>query len=378
MTHMRPIYIAAGGTGGHIFPAIALADKLAAQNYDIRFCTDKRGMAYYAHFSHFPVHVIAAGTIFGGRVFSVFFQLMVLIGGILHALYVLLHRRPAVIVGFGGYPSIPPLIAAWLLRVPILIHEQNAYMGRANRLMVYLRAHIATGFEHTAGIPRWGRKRVVFTGNPVRKEVVEATRGKYRFLTQNRPFDLLIFGGSQGAAIFNQVIPEALSNLPHKLRRRLRVTYQSHRRDMPVLLDVFAKANIYTEIRDFFNNMPYRMRRAHLVISRAGASTITELQTLGVPAIVVPFPGSLDQDQAHNARHLVRKGAAWLMLQESFNAARVTAYLEDLMTSPKKLRSAAECAVSLRDLTSADYLADYTLCVARRDVFTRKKECVTL
>lgn len=360
------ILLAAGGTGGHIFPAVALAGELAEEGYEVHFATDKRGMAFSSHFNDCETHALVAATVYGGGIFALPVRLLRLAYSLLQAFVLILRVRPSVVVGFGGYPSFAPSLMAMLLRVPVLVHEQNAVFGRANRMLARLGAHVATSFKDTSDLPKRARRRTRRTGNPLRNSVIEETSGGYRFLSSSRPFDLLIFGGSQGAQVFNKVVPEAMSRLPEPLRKRLRITHQSRAADMTTLLKVYNDAGIYAEIRDFYDDMPRRIRRAHLVICRAGASTVSELAAIGAPSILVPLPGALDADQLNNTRELASKGGCWVMPQPLFLAGRLAAKIEALMENPDRLLEASEAARSVRVLDAARKLSRYSICLAHR------------
>jgi UDP-N-acetylglucosamine--N-acetylmuramyl-(pentapeptide) pyrophosphoryl-undecaprenol N-acetylglucosamine transferase len=360
------ILLAAGGTGGHIFPAVALASELKGEGYEVHFATDKRGMAFSSHFADWETHSLVAATVYGGGMFALPLRVLRLTYSLLQALFLILRLRPAAVVGFGGYPSFAPSLIAILLRTPVLVHEQNAVFGRANRMLARLGAYVATSFKDTANLPKRARRRTRRTGNPLRSSVINETTGGYRFLSTARPFDLLIFGGSQGAQVFNKVVPEALSRLSAPLRKRLRVTHQSRAADMTELLEVYNRAGIYAEIRDFYNDMPRRIRRAHLVVSRAGASTVSELAAIGAPSILVPLPGALDADQLNNTRELASKGGCWVMPQSLFLAGRLAAKIEALMENPERLLEASEAARSVRVLDAARKLSRYAICLAHR------------
>jgi UDP-N-acetylglucosamine--N-acetylmuramyl-(pentapeptide) pyrophosphoryl-undecaprenol N-acetylglucosamine transferase len=360
------ILLAAGGTGGHVFPALSLAEELRAKEFDVRFVTDQRGRRYFDDLHTEHVHILPAATVYGGGVIKLPWRMVKLVLGIFVAFVILLRARPRAVVGFGGYPSFAPCLVARLLAVPVLVHEQNAVFGRANRLLARLGAYVATSFSDTALLPRSARRRTRRTGNPIRPLVRAEMQGGYRFLSLSRPFDLLIFGGSQGASIFNRVVPQAIAMLSVEERRRLRVTHQAQKNDMTTLLQAYNAADVYAEIRDFFTDMPRRIRRAHLVISRAGASTVSELSAIGAPSILVPLPGSLDADQLHNTRDLVGHGGAWVMQQKAFVPARLAAYLSHLMANPDKLRVAAQAARSCGTHDAVAKLGRYVLCLANR------------
>ena len=366
MSKSSYILLAAGGTGGHVFPALSLAEELEGKGYAVRFVTDVRGRRYFSG-DHLPqLHILPAATVYGGGLFKLPWRVIKMALGILVAFSILVRARPRVVVGFGGYPSFAPCFVARLLAIPVLVHEQNAVFGRANRILARLGAYVATSFSDTLLLPRRARRRTRRTGNPIRPMVKAEMQGGFRFLSTSRPFDLLIFGGSQGAAIFNRVVPEAIAMLSEEERRRLRVTHQAQKSDMTRLLNQYNSAEVYAEIRDFFDDMPRRIRRAHLVISRAGASTISELSAIGAPSILVPLPGSLDADQLNNARDLVRCGGAWVMQQKAFIPSRLAAYLSNLMADPEKLRVAAQAARSCGSGDAVVKLGRYAVCLANR------------
>lgn len=366
MSNAPLVYLAAGGTGGHVFPALALGTHLRQAGFDVHLITDRRGMRFANHFGDMPVHTLAAGTIYGGGVLALPWRVVKLITGLLAALWILVRQRPAVVVGFGGYPSFAPSIIARLLMIPVLVHEQNAVFGRANRIVARFGAYVATSFNDTLKMPRRALRRTRRTGNPLRDEVRHEMRGGYRYLSPARPFDLLIFGGSQGATILNKVVPDAIALLTLEEKRRLRVTHQARTADMRDLLQKYNDADVFAEIRDFFDDMPRRIRRAHLVISRAGASTVSELAAIGAPSILVPLPGSLDADQLHNTRDLTHRGGAWVIPQNTFVAARLAARLSALMNDTDRLRTAAQAAREVGVEDAVVKLGRYVSCLAHR------------
>ena len=328
--------------------------------------TDRRGMAFKSQFGDIAVHTLPAATIYGGGLLKRPIGFVRIIYGFLAALILVLRLRPKLVVGFGGYPSFAPGLAARLLAIPVLVHEQNAVFGRANRMLAKLGAYIATSFSDTIGLSSRSRRRTRRTGNPLRPKVLAETQGGYRFLSHSRAFDLLIFGGSQGARVLNEVVPTAISYLSAEHKRRLRIVHQARVADMTDLLGRYNEAGVYAEIRDFFDDMPRRIRRAHLVICRAGASTVSELAAIGAPSILVPLPGSLDADQLNNTRDLVAKGGAWVMPQASFGAARLAARLEALLNDRDTLNMAAKAARSAGVLDATIKLGRYADCLASR------------
>ena len=358
------ILLAAGGTGGHVFPALALATELQRLDYDVRLVTDNRGMKFQSEFGDLQVHVMSAATIYGKGFLKIPFGIIRVFFSLLSALVLMVRLRPKLVIGFGGYPSFAPGVSACLLRIPVLVHEQNAVFGRANRMLAKLGAYVATSFSDTIGLSERTRRRTRRTGNPLRPKVLAETQSGYRFLSQTRAFDLLVFGGSQGARVLNQVVPDAISRLSDSHKRRLRIVHQARVDDMTDLLARYHDAGVYAEIRDFFDDMPRRIRRAHLVISRAGASTVSELAAIGAPSILVPLPGSLDADQLNNTRDLVSKGGAWVMPQATFVAGRLAARLDDLMNDRNKLSKVAQAAKSVGVLDATIKLGRYADCLA--------------
>lgn len=358
------ILLAAGGTGGHMFPASTLAGLLKAEGYDIHLATDRRGLAYVDRLEPMSVHKINAATVFGSGISSIPAKIIVLLYSFIQAATLIVRLRPAVIVGFGGYPSFAPVIMGLLMRRKVLIHEQNAVFGRANRMAALFGARIATSFTETTNVPKSARRRLRKTGNPLRRQILKAAQGGYRFIGNNRPLDLLVFGGSQGASIFDRVVPGAINLLPPELKRRLRVVQQVQKSSISRLLEAYADMGVYVELRDFFEDLPTRMRRAHLTVSRGGAATISELAALGAPAIVVPLPGSLDQDQARNAAELAAGGGCVVMPQAQLSEEALAAELQDLFANSERLTAISARAQVFAELDAGDRLARYALCLA--------------
>jgi UDP-N-acetylglucosamine--N-acetylmuramyl-(pentapeptide) pyrophosphoryl-undecaprenol N-acetylglucosamine transferase len=246
-----------------------------------------------------------------------------------------------------------------------LVHEQNAVLGRANRLAVKLGASLATSFPNTAGVPARAAARMRKTGNPLRADVLSTTQISYRSPTRSQSFDLLVFGGSQGAQIFSTVVPEAIALLPENTRKDLHLVQQVSKDHMADVLNTYGEMKVSSEIRDFFDDMPRRLRHAHLVICRGGASTISEICALGVPSIIVPLPGSLDQDQANNARDLAATGAAELILQKQFNAEDLADLLNKWLDDKARFETMSANARRLAEPEAAVRLARYAYCLAQ-------------
>jgi len=366
MTSPLRIVLAAGGTGGHLFPASALAEELKTQGHEVMLATDKRGMAYQNNLTAMPIYRVPAATVYGGGLFALPARILTLLWSVVSSLMLMLRLRPAIIIGFGGYPSFGPVMAGLLMRKPVLVHEQNAVLGRANRLAVKLGASLATSFPNTAGVPARAAARMRKTGNPLRADVLSTAQISYRSPMRSQAFDLLVFGGSQGARIFSTVVPEAIALLPEDKRENLRLVQQVSRDHMAGVLNSYGELKVSSEIREFFDDMPRRLRHAHLVICRGGASTISEISALGVPSIIVPLPGSLDQDQANNARDLATAGAAELILQKQFNAESLAAILNKWLDDKACFETMSTNARRLAEPEATVRLARYAYCLAQR------------
>jgi UDP-N-acetylglucosamine--N-acetylmuramyl-(pentapeptide) pyrophosphoryl-undecaprenol N-acetylglucosamine transferase len=273
--------------------------------------------------------------------------------------------QPAAVVGFGGYPSVPPLLAASLRKIPTLIHEQNGVIGRANRFLSGRVTAIATGFpgifDHHAALA----KKAVYVGNPIRPAVIAAAQIPYTAPAATEPFRLLIFGGSQGARIMADIVPGAVERLEPALQLRLRIMQQAREEDLERLRKAYARQQVDAEIAPFFADLPAHMAESHLVVSRSGASTVAELAAIGRPAILVPLPHALDQDQAANARVLEEAGGAIALSQDAFTPDRLAAEIAALAGDPERLSHMAQAAKSAGMLDAADQLADLVMRVSR-------------
>lgn len=355
-----PVLIAAGGTGGHLFPAESLANALAARGIIVELATDPRAQQYGGDFPA-RVHQIAAATPSGGTILARAKAILILMAGTFAALRLLRRLRPAAVVGFGGYPTVPPVLAASLLGIPTILHEQNAVMGRANRFLAGRVDAVATGFPALKGA---GEPIKTFhTGNPVRPSVIVASATPY---PDTGPFTLLVIGGSQGARIMADIVPAAIALLPEAARRDLRVAQQARGEDEARVRQAYADIGLAAEVLPFFADLPVRMAAAKLIIARAGASTVAELAVIGRPAILVPFPHALDQDQAENAAQLGAIGAAIVVAQQDFTPQWLAATLVKALQNPAELRARAASARSVGVTDAAERLTDLVMNLARR------------
>jgi UDP-N-acetylglucosamine--N-acetylmuramyl-(pentapeptide) pyrophosphoryl-undecaprenol N-acetylglucosamine transferase len=352
------ILLSSGGTGGHIFPAQAVAETLLARGYKLALVTDRRGSAYKGALMAIDTYAIQAAGVSGRGPFAKIAALGRLTAGYFQARRLLRYLKPNVIVGFGGYPTIPALLAASHLGIKSTIHEQNAVLGRANRILAPRATRIATAFKTTAFLRNADQIKAVWTGNPVRPEIVAMRDNAFPELGDGSPIRLLITGGSQGAAIFSAIVPTALSNLPADLRQRLHVTQQCREEDLTEVHKTYAKAGITADLSSFFEDIPQHLAAAHLLICRAGASTIAELATAGRPAILVPYPHAIDDHQTVNAARLCDSGGGWLMPDTDFTAETLSARLVSLFAMEKTLTMAARCAAQIGMPEATEKLAD--------------------
>jgi UDP-N-acetylglucosamine--N-acetylmuramyl-(pentapeptide) pyrophosphoryl-undecaprenol N-acetylglucosamine transferase len=351
-----PILLAAGGTGGHLFPAEALAVVLQQRGHRVALVTDRR-VADGDWAAQFPgdVHSIIAGTVTGAGMLARFRGGLRLVRGVFEANGLLGRIDPQVVVGFGGYPTVPPVLSASFRKVPTIIHEANAVMGRANRFLAPRVTAIATGFP--LADDAFGAK-MHFTGNPVRKPVLHAAETPYHPPVPGGDLKLLVFGGSQGARVMSDVLPPAIRHLPEALRARLVITQQARDEDHRRVESIYAELGIRHDIQPFFTDLPQRMADAHLVIGRSGAMTVTELGVIGRPSILVPLPGALDQDQAKNGAVLEKAGGAIMLPQSAFTPVSLADILERKMSEPARLARMAAAARTIGFANASAKLAD--------------------
>ena len=353
---MRPVVIAAGGTGGHFFPAEALAAELLGRGRRVALLTDARSRGLQSEaFAGGERFVIAGGGIAGRGFFRGARAVASLAAGTLQARRILGRLQPAAVVGFGGYPCLAPVLASRTLRrrPTVVLHEQNAVLGRANRFLARHAGLLALSHAATARVPAGARTRV--TGNPVRPGFAPQPYAPPDDLGTVR---LLVLGGSLGARVLGEVVPEALAALPDAWRGRIEVTQQCRSEDLARVRAAYAVAAIAARLAGFFEDVAALLAQAHLVISRAGASTVAELAVVGRPAILVPLPGAIDDHQAANASALATAGAAWVMPQPAFTPAALGAAIERLLGAPALLTGAAARAAALGRADAAARLAD--------------------
>jgi UDP-N-acetylglucosamine--N-acetylmuramyl-(pentapeptide) pyrophosphoryl-undecaprenol N-acetylglucosamine transferase len=354
----RSILLAAGGTGGHLFPAFALAEELGRRGYPVELATDMRGDRYGTGFPARAVHRLPSSTLASKSPVEIAKTGLTLSRGMVAARRLLKSLKPSVVVGFGGYPSFPPLMAARLLKIPTALHEQNAVLGRANRMLAKYTTAIATSFERTKFVDDVLAAKCRFTGNPVRAVVIAEAVRPYAAPDSNGPISLVVFGGSQGARYFSDVMPPALKLLPEALRVRITLVQQAREEDAGAVKAEYAAAGIAAEVAPFFKDLPARMAASHLVVARAGASSVAELAVLGRPSILVPLPHALDNDQLQNATRLAESGGAWCIEQKTLSPERLAGEITSIVGDPQRLARAAAAAKAAGRPDAVARLAD--------------------
>jgi UDP-N-acetylglucosamine--N-acetylmuramyl-(pentapeptide) pyrophosphoryl-undecaprenol N-acetylglucosamine transferase len=354
---VQTVVIAAGGTGGHFFPAEAFAAEMTARGHRIVLMTDGRsGALNSAVFTGCEQHVIYGAGIAGRGALRGAAAIGLLAAGVVQARKLLARLDASAIVGFGGYPCVPPILASGLLRrrPSVVLQEQNAVLGRAIRFLARRADCLALGFEGTERLPA-GTEAIV-TGNPVRPAI--AALAGIAYVPPSEPINLLVLGGSLGARVFSDVVPDAVRSLPDGLRRRISIVQQCRPEDLDRVRASYAEAAIAAELAAFFPDVADRLAAAHLVIARAGASTVAELAVAGRPSILVPLPGAIDDHQSANARALLRAGAALVTPQSGFTAGSLAEQLNHLLSAPDLLAAAAAAARSQARADAAPRLAD--------------------
>lgn len=360
---MKPVLLAAGGTGGHLFPAQALAEVLRARGMEVQLVTDTRAQKYSGAFPASQVHAVPSATPAGGGVMGKAWAALVLARGVLAARVLIREVQPSVVVGFGGYPTVPPLIAASQLKVPCLLHEQNAVMGRANRFLARRVGAIGTGFATLNGVDASIKAKAVDVGNPVRPSVIAASAMPYPAFEGR--LKVLVTGGSQGAKVMSDIVPAAMQALGAQACQQIDLVQQARGEDVARVEAIYAQLGLNAKVQPFFDDLPGQMAQAHLVIARSGASTVSELAVIGRPAILVPFPFALDQDQAANAAEMAQSGAVEVVKQVDFTPQFLSEALLRALANPEDLQNRARAAKKAGRPDAAEKLADLVLRVAQ-------------
>jgi UDP-N-acetylglucosamine--N-acetylmuramyl-(pentapeptide) pyrophosphoryl-undecaprenol N-acetylglucosamine transferase len=358
------ILLAAGGTGGHLFPAEALGVELMKRGMRVRLLTDSRALRYSGLFTRDTIDVVPSETVRSRNPLSLARTGLMLGAGMVVALNLVRRLKPAAVIGFGGYPTLPPLMAARLLGVPSLIHDANAVLGRANRFLSSRVNAIATSLPGVLDRDPQLASKTTTVGTPMRPAILAASAVKYTAPGASGPFRLLVVGGSQGARVMADIVPGAIEKLEPSLSSRLVLTQQVRDEDATRVRAVYDRLKIETELAPFFTDLPARLAANHLIVSRSGAGTVAELAAIGRPSILVPLPGSIDQDQFANAGVLSQAGGALRILQAEFTPDRLASEITALAAEPEKLAAMAESARKAGRLDAAERLADLVAKVA--------------
>jgi UDP-N-acetylglucosamine--N-acetylmuramyl-(pentapeptide) pyrophosphoryl-undecaprenol N-acetylglucosamine transferase len=361
---MAPLLlIAAGGTGGHMFPAQALAEAMLARGWRVKLSTDVRGARYAGGFPRaVSVHQVASASFARGGALARLAVPVRIAGGVISALWGMMRDKPAVVVGFGGYPSIPALVAAWLLRRPRMIHEQNGVLGRVNQIFATRVMVVACGTWPTT-LPAGAH--AVHTGNPVRAAVLERAGAGY-IPPGDYPMSLLVIGGSQGARVLSDAVPGAVARLAPGLRANLRVAHQARAEDVDRVTDAYAQAGIMADVQTFFDDIPRRLSEAQLVISRAGASSVADISVIGRPAILIPFAAATGDHQTANARGLVTGEAAILIPESALDADTLAVQMAAILENPAAALQMSRNALGLGRADATDRLVELVTSLTER------------
>lgn len=358
------ILVAAGGTGGHLFPAEALAVELIRRGFRVRLVTDARALRYSGLFTKDMIDVVASETVRSRNPWSLARTAVTLASGTIAAVRLMRQLKPAAIVGFGGYPTVPPLIAARLVGIPSIIHDANAVLGRANRLLSRHVRAIATSLPGVLDRDPALAGKTTAVGTPMRPAILAAAAMAYVPPDRDGPLRLLVVGGSQGARVMSDVVPGAIERLEPALWSRLILTQQVREEDLTRVRAVYDRLKIKAELAPFFTDLPARLASNHLVVSRSGAGTVAELAAIGRPSILVPLPGAIDQDQFANAGVLAKVDGALRIPQTEFTPDRLASDISALAAEPERLAAMAKAARSVGRLDAAERLADLVAKVA--------------
>jgi UDP-N-acetylglucosamine--N-acetylmuramyl-(pentapeptide) pyrophosphoryl-undecaprenol N-acetylglucosamine transferase len=349
--------LAAGGTGGHMVPAHALASELRKRGHGVLLITDDRGARFPGLFQGVPVHVLPAGRLRRSPL-GLVRGIRSLLAGRREAKNLYRSHRPDAVIGFGGYPAVPALLAATAIKIPTVIHEQNAVLGRANRFLAGDAAAIATAYTEIDRMKRRYEDKTILVGNPVREAIAKLGEVPFPQFDDYAPFKILVTGGSQGATVLSKVVPEGLGLLSPSLRLRLQVMQQCRPDDIDQVRTRYSELGIPAELMTYIEDMPAKLAEAHLVIARSGASTVAELTAAGRPAILIPYPEATDDHQTANARDITNAGGARMIHQPFFTPEALAKQVEVMAEDPQSLVNAAARALSVGKPHAASDLAD--------------------
>lgn len=351
------VVLAAGGTGGHVYPAEALASEMLKRGYRLALITDRRGDAYGGVLGELETFRVRAGGVAGKGLVAKLHSFLEIILGVFQARTILKRIKPQAVVGFGGYASVPTLVAACFGSYRTAIHEQNAIFGRANRALAPRVDRVVTCFEDIEILSDTVAQKTVQSGMPVRAAIFDRQHSEFPELNEKSNLEILILGGSQGARVLSDVVPGAMRLLSAEFKNRIRITQQCRPEDLDRVKKSYDQADIHAELSTFFDDVPDRMAKAHLIIGRCGASTVAEALVIGRPSIMVPYPHAVDDHQTKNAHSVDEAGAGWLMPETAFTPEGLASRLENLLSVPHTLKKAADCARAVSRPDAAENLA---------------------
>lgn len=367
------ILISAGGTGGHMSPAVALASDLKERGHRVELVTDDRGLKYLNMFQDIKHHEVKAGT-WGAGVLGKLKGAINLGLGISQGFALVQSLKPDLVIGFGGYPSFPAVYAAQRLHIPTILHEQNSLIGKANLLLAPNAERIALSFKHVGCLDREDTFRSVITGNPIREDIAALHEKEYTEPAAGEDFNIFVMGGSLGATVLSEVVPKALAGITEADRVRLHVTQQCREADLTNVRQIYEQAGIRAELKTFIEDVSSVLEKTHLVIARSGASTVSEVSAAGRPAIYVPYPYHEDQQQLKNAENVSVEGGAWVLEEKNFTETRLREKIKALLKDPKSLSEAAQSAKSCGRPKAAKRLGNLVVAVAKEHKRIKKVE----
>jgi UDP-N-acetylglucosamine--N-acetylmuramyl-(pentapeptide) pyrophosphoryl-undecaprenol N-acetylglucosamine transferase len=356
MKNTKKIIITAGGTGGHVFPAEALAQELLEnKEYELFLITDKKGKRYKGALGQIKNFSIQSGPFAGGSVFGKIKTLAKMAIGLIQAYFIMKKIKADIVVGFGGYASLPAGVCAIFTKTPLVLHEQNAVLGKANRMLASKAIAIATSFKDTKLTPK--NTKTTETGMPVRPKIKELYDKEVSFYDKNEPINIFIFGGSQGARVLSTKLPEVFAKLSKDLKERLNITQQCRKEDIENVKSFYEEQNIKANLKTFFDDIPEILGKSHLVISRSGASSVAEILTSKRPSILFPYPYAADKHQDANAAAVDDGGAGWLVFQNTIDVEKLSKRLSNLLNNPDTLKRASDCAKNIANPNASKNLA---------------------
>lgn len=349
------VVLTAGGTGGHIFPAEAVAIALKQHGATVSIVSDARFAKYGGHLNDFETHILPSSAL-SGNVFKKAKGVLSLLRGYKKARALLKEKQPDVVIGFGGYPSLTTMLAATHLGCKTLIHEQNSVLGKTNRMLAKKVTAIATSFDEVKYLTPSMQQKTTFTGNPVRAPICALAEEAYIPPSKDDIMNVLVIGGSQGASVFSDVVPKAIKLLPKKCQKNIHISQQCRPAETEATAEAYINMHVDADIHTFFTDMPARLKAAHIVVARAGASTVTELAVAGRPSVLIPYPYATDDHQNINAHMLEKAGAAWVMEQNVFTPQALADLFETCLNNPENLQKASAAAKNVAKPHAVDAL----------------------